>query len=212
LRARAVRGAKGSRDELGGTLIRKASKSARFLVALSLIAGTVGALGRMSEAAPAGQDSAVADAAGNIHVPADYRTLYQSLGAWAIAADSARGSKEMHAVYVSPGAIEAYRKTGRFPEGAALVKEVFEASTSDMTTGVVSHPDKLRGWFVMVRDTKNTHPGNPLWGDGWGWSWFDADKPLRTTSTDYKSDCQGCHVPAQSTDWIYINGYPALRR
>jgi Cytochrome P460 len=118
------------------------------------------------------------------------------------------GSKEIHEVYASPGTIDAYRKTGRFPEGAALVKEVFGTSTGSMTTGTVSHADQLKGWFVMVKDGKNSHPGNPLWGDGWGWSWFDADKPL----TSYKTDCQGCHVPAQSTDWIYVNGYPALRR
>ena len=93
----------------------------------------------------------------------------------------------MHAVYASPGAIDAYRKTGHFPDGAVLVKEVFATSTNEMTTGTVSHADKLKGWFVMVRDSKGTHPGNPLWGDGWGWSWFDADKPLKTTSTDYHS-------------------------
>jgi hypothetical protein len=126
-------------------------------------------------------------------------------------ADSGEGSKEMHAVYASPGAIDAYRKTGHFPDGAVLVKEVFATSTNEMTTGTVSHADKLKGWFVMVKDSKGTHPGNPLWGDGWGWSWFDADKPLKTTSTDYHSDCQGCHVPAKATDWIYVNGYPVLR-
>ena len=48
------------------------------------------------------------DAAGHLRVPADYRTLYQALGSWAIAADSGQGSKEMHAVYASPGAIDAY--------------------------------------------------------------------------------------------------------
>ena len=111
----------------------------------------------------------------------------------------------------NPGAIDAYRKTGHFPDGAVLVKEVFATSTNEMTTGTVSHADKLKGWFVMVRDSKGTHPGNPLWGDGWGWSWFDADKPLRTPSTDYHSDCKGCHVPAKATDWIYVNGYPVLR-
>ena len=84
--------------------------------------------------------------------------------------------------------------------------------TGKMQTGTVSHAEVLKGWFVMVKDGKNSHSGNPLWGDGWGWSWFDADKPLKTTSTNYKADCQGCHVPAQSTDWIYVNGYPALRR
>jgi hypothetical protein len=95
--------------------------------------------------------------------------------------------------------------------GTVLVKEVFGTTTSGMTTGTVSHATRLKGWFVMVRDSRNTRRGNALWGDGWGWSWFDADKPLTTTSTDYKTDCRGCHVPAQSTNWIYVDGYPALR-
>jgi hypothetical protein len=153
----------------------------------------------------------VVDANGNLRVPENYRTLYQALGTWAIAADSGRGSKEMHEVYASPGAIDAYRESGQFPDGTVLVKEVFGTSTTGMTTGIVSHDNTLKGWFVMVRDSRNTRQGNALWGDGWGWSWFDADKPLKTTSTDYKADCRGCHVPAQSTNWIYVNGYPPLR-
>lgn len=154
----------------------------------------------------------VVDGKGNLRVPENYRTLYQALGSWAIAADTGRGSKEMHEVYASPGAIAAYRAAGHFPDGTVLVKEVFGTSTIGMTTGTVSHAARLKGWFVMVRDSKNTRPGNPLWGDGWGWSWFDADKPLKTTSTNYKTDCQGCHLPARATDWIYTSGYPTLNR
>jgi hypothetical protein len=154
----------------------------------------------------------VVDANGNLRVPENYRTLYQSLGSWAIAADSGRSSKEMHEVYASPGAIDAYRESGHFPDGTVLVKEVFGTSTTGMTTGTVSHASTLKGWFVMVRDSRNTRQGNTLWGDGWGWSWFDANKPLKTTSTNYKTDCQGCHLPAQSTNWIYVDGYPVLRR
>jgi hypothetical protein len=176
--------------------------------------GSVAALAQSRPRASGAETAAVkvVDASGNLRVPENYRLRYQALGSWAIAADGAAGSKEMHEVYASPGAIAAYQKTGRFPDGTVLVKEVFGAATVSMTTGTVSHPETLKGWFVMVKDSKNSHPGNPLWGDGWGWSWFDADKPLKTTSTDYKSACQGCHVPAKSTDWIYVNGYPALRR
>ena len=79
-------------------------------------------------------------------------------------------------------------------------------------TGTVSHAQTLKGWFVLVRDSKDIHPGNKLWGDGWGWSWFDASNPTKTTSTDYKVDCLGCHVPARATEWIYVNGYPPLKR
>lgn len=157
-------------------------------------------------------DTNVVDAGANLRVPNDYRATYQTLGTWAIAADSGKGSKEMHIVYASPGAAEAYRKTKQFPDGTVLVKEVYQTETGDMTTGTVSHPDTLKDWFVMVRDSRNSHPGKPLWGDGWGWSWFDAGNPTHTTSTDYKNDCQSCHVPAQATDWIYVNGYPVLKQ
>jgi hypothetical protein len=68
-------------------------------VAVSLIAGTVAALAQMSGAARADPTANLVDAAGHLRVPADYRTLYQALGSWAIAADSGEGSKEMHAVY-----------------------------------------------------------------------------------------------------------------
>ena len=156
--------------------------------------------------------TSVVDAEGNLRVPEDYRTRYQSLGSWAIAADSGRSSKEMHEVFASPGAVDAYRESGHFPEGTVLVKEVFGTSSTGMTTGTVSHASTLKGWFVMVRDGRNTRQGNSLWGDGWGWSWFDADKPLKTTSTNYKTDCRGCHVPAKSTNWVYVDGYPVLRR
>lgn len=151
------------------------------------------------------------DANGNLHVPSNYRTSYEFLGTWAVAADSGSGDKQVHVVYTSPGSTAAFKKTGHFPDGTVLVKEVYDAAVQQMTTGTVSHEDKLKGWFVMVRDTKNSHPGNKLWGDGWGWSWFDADKPNKTTSTDYTTDCKGCHVPAQANDWIYSPGYPPLK-
>jgi hypothetical protein len=73
-----------------------------------------------------------------LHVPDDYRTTHQFLGSWAVAADQGKGSKELHDVYASPGTIAAYRRDGKFPDGAVLVKEVFEAATGEMTTGTVT--------------------------------------------------------------------------
>lgn len=156
--------------------------------------------------------SQVVDSQGNLRVPNNYRMGYQFLGSWAVGADAGvAGSKGIHQVYASPGAVAAFRKEGHFPDGTVLVKEVFEATTGPMTTGTVSHATTLKGWFVMVKDSKDSHVGNPLWGNGWGWSWFDADKPLKTTSTDFKKDCLGCHVPAKDTDWIYSQGYLVLK-
>jgi len=188
------------------------SKITGIAVAAALVGSTVTLMLMHGVDSSAGVTHAsVVDANGNLRVPENYRMRYQPLGSWAIAADSGRSSKEMHEVYASPGAIDAYRNAGQFPDGTVLVKEVFGTTTSGMTTGTVSHAARLKGWFVMVKDGRNTRRGNALWGDGWGWSWFDADKPLKTTSTDYKTDCRGCHLPARSTNWIYVDGYPVLR-
>lgn len=143
--------------------------------------------------------------------PSNYRRKFEFLGSWAIAADSHQRSKQIHVVYASPGTSGAYRSTGAFPDGTILVKEVYAASTDELTTGTVSHADRLNGWFVMVRDAKDAHPGNALWGDGWGWSWFDADEPAKTTTVSYRGECQACHIPARASSWIYVNGYPPLR-
>jgi Cytochrome P460 len=177
------------------------------------VIGTVSAYAKMDKpAAYQGATAAVVDTKGNLRVPSDYRTTYQVLGSWAVAKDDGQGSKELHVVYASPRTIAAYRKDGHFPDGAVLVKEVYHTNTQQMTTGTVSSAGTLAGWFVMVKDSNGRFPENKLWGDGWGWSWFDADKPQKTTSTDYKTDCQSCHVPAQGSDWIYTSGYPVLKR
>lgn len=153
----------------------------------------------------------VVDSNGNLRVPKNYRSDFEFLGSWAIASDNAKGSKALHIVYASRGTIAAYRKDGRFPDGTVLVKEVFQTETQPMKTGTVSHAATLQGWFVMVKESKDLHPSNKLWGDGWAWSWFNRDNPVKTTSTNFKVDCLPCHEPARATDWIYVPGYPPLR-
>jgi hypothetical protein len=183
--------------------------------AVSIAAIAVGlalaAYGHVDSSASAKATASVVDSKGNLSVPHGYRATYQYLGSWAVAADQGPGAKELHAVYASPGAVAAYRSRGSFTDGAVLVKEVYAAATGQMTTGTVSHADTLKGWFVMMKDGRGSYPGNKVWGDGWGWSWFDAANPSKTTSTDYKTNCQACHVPAQASDWIYISGYPSLK-
>jgi hypothetical protein len=102
---------------------------------------------------------AVVDSNGNLRVPADYPTSYQFLGSWAVADGVGKSPNQLHIVYASPGTIAAYRKDKRFPDGSVLVKEVFHTATGPMKTGTVSRAQTLKGWFVMVKDSKNTHPG-----------------------------------------------------
>lgn len=193
-----------SREE---TIMRYARYTAPLLV---LLVAACSSQGTNSTSAASSAANLVVSASGALRVPDDYRNSYEALGTWAIAADKGQGSKELHVVYASPGAASARRRAGNFPDGTVLVKEVYDATTAPMTTGTVARAGKLKGWFVMVRDGHNSHRGNKLWGDGWGWSWFDADKPTATTSTDYRTDCLGCHEPARKTNLVFEEGYPIL--
>jgi hypothetical protein len=69
----------------------------------------------------------------------------------------------------------------------------------------------LRPKANVFANAKGALPGNPLWGDGRGWALFKADSPDEQVATDYEKDCLGCHIPAKSADWIYIQGHPVLK-
>ena len=149
------------------------------------------------------------DKTGNIRKPADFRDLYQALGVYTPV--DLNNNTEMHYTYASPGTAEYYRKNGKFADGTVLVKDVFATDHAQLTTGDAHWATGTKVWFVMIKDDKNRFPNNPLWGDGWGWALFKADAPDKQVATNYKKDCLGCHVPAQSTDWVYVQGYPVLK-
>ena len=158
------------------------------------------------------------DKTGNIRKPDGYRDNYQILGVFGVkdpipmagGAGPQKGMEELHYTYASPGTAEYYRKTGKFPDGAVLVKEVFGTDQGLLTTGDAHWASGTKQWFVMIKDEKGRFPGNPLWAEGWGWALFKPDAPDKQIATAFTKDCQGCHLPVSSTDWIYVQGYPVL--
>jgi hypothetical protein len=150
------------------------------------------------------------DAKGNIRKPAGYRDRYQALGVFSVV--NSNSETEMHYTWASPGAVDYYRKNGKFADGTVLVKQVFGSDHAQLPTGDAHWAAGTKVWFVMVKDEKGRYPGNALWGDGWGWALYKSDAPDKQVATDYKKDCLGCHVPAKATDWVYVRGYPALAK
>ena len=178
-----------------------------FIVVLSLIT-----LGTHSQSRTQSRNSfdgfQFVDKMGNIRKPTNVRDTYQALGTFMVL--DPKGN-EMHFTYAFPGTAEAYRRTGKFADGTVLVKEIFATDHAQMTTGDANWASVTKVWFVLIKDEKGRYPGNPLWGDGWGWALFKADAPDKQVATDYKKDCLGCHIPAKATDWIYVQGYPVLK-
>ncbi len=149
------------------------------------------------------------DDKGNISFPKNFRTTMVHLGSWFVPEGDASG---FHDVYTEKKSVEVFRKTGKFPDGATLVKELRASKSGDYTTGNGVHyaTENLKQWFVMVKDTKHRFEGNKIWGDGWGWALFKPDNTAKNIATDYKKDCLGCHAPVKEKDWIYTEAYPTL--
>jgi Cytochrome P460 len=163
--------------------------------------------------APKADDfSAYVTKEGGISLPADYREKFVHLGTWAVASKPGKPVDELHGVYARPEDVKAYRRDGKFPDGAVLVKDVISVSSAKLTTGQASWAKGVKIWFVMIKDAKGRFPKNDLWGLGWGWALFEAKDPKKNVATDYRTDCKVCHVPAKKDDWVYIRGYPVLAK
>ena len=175
---------------------------------------------RLSHASPAndppapeaGDFSPYVTEDGGISLPSHYREKFLYLGTWAVATKSGKPVDEMHNVYARPEDVQAYRRDGKFPDGAVLVKDVTSVSSEELRTGQVTRSTDIKIWFVMIKDAKARFPNNDLWGDGWGWALYEAKDPKRNMATDYKTDCKVCHIPAKKDDWVYVRGYPVLAK
>ena len=184
----------------------------QFLTILSVAfaAATWATLGLSDDAMFA---QGVVSDSGEIRVPENFRSEYVMLGAWSVAGDVDTGAETgLHTVYSPRSVVDAYRETGQFPDGAVLVKELLNGKTESLTTGEATSAASTAGYFVMVKDAQGRFRDNPLWGDGWGWSFFAADDTQNTKSTDYVADCLSCHEPVRASDLVYSYAYPVLSR
>ena len=149
------------------------------------------------------------DVGGGISLPEDFRVTMAHLGSWFVPSGGASG---FHDVYTERETVSFFRKHGKFPDGATLVKELRVSTSGDYTTGPGVHhaTSAVKQWFVMVKDSEGRFADNTVWGDGWGWALFKADSGNVNIASDYKTDCLACHVPAKNTDWVYTTAYPTL--
>jgi hypothetical protein len=149
---------------------------------------------------------------GSIERPgADFRRDWSHLGSWAVL-DKDSAAHGIHDVYATRATVDAFRATGKYPDGAVLVKEIRSFETDQLTTGNVAYAGNPAVWFVMVKDSTGRFEGkNPLWAEGWGWAMFQADNPEKQTAESFETSCMGCHTPVAKTDWVFQSGYPTLK-
>lgn len=191
------------------------SKSKLLFIILLLSIGSVYEVAAGEKPQPF---SPYVDGKGIIVRPSDFRATWVHLGTWVLTSTLAAGPglgstrppTGIHNVYAQPEAVKSYRQAGTWPDGAGIVMEVRAIAWDDLSTGhVIKEGDRVE-CFVMIKDAKGRFPGNPHWGDGWGWALFKASDPKNNASGNYKDECLSCHEPAKATDLIFTQGYPSL--
>lgn len=108
------------------------------------------------------------------------------------------GFPEYHNVYIHPEAFKIYRKTGEFPEGTILLKELqltMEGTNADGSrveaSGRGYFPGQRNGIDISVKDSKR-------FGDTNGWGFFNfghhAPPYAKTAAAAPKNACAACHM------------------
>jgi len=83
---------------------------------------------------------------------------------------------EFHNVYINPSAWRKWKKSGTFPEGTVMVKELTSVGAKKATSGNGYFEGEFTGLEMSVKDSKPI-PGR---GQGWGYFSFGHKYPLKS--------------------------------
>lgn len=123
------------------------------------------------------------------------------------------GFPEYHNVYIEPGSYAIYKKTGSFPEGTIMFKELQRVLSPENpdgsrteTSGRGYFPGVLNGADVTVKDSKRFADTG-----GWGFFNFNHHEPKAATAVVQPKDkCAFCHISSAKKDLVWTQFYRLL--
>lgn len=115
---------------------------------------------------------------------------------------------EFHNVYIHPADYAAYKRTGKFPDGTVLVKELISVGSKEATSGKGYFMGEFIGLETAIKDSKRfaNEPGY------WAYFSFGHKYPLaQTAAKERATNCNTCHQESAAEDWVFSQYYPVLR-
>ena len=117
---------------------------------------------------------------------------------------------EFHNVYVDPESFATFERTGEFPDGTQLVKELTLVGSKSAVSGNGYFMGEFSGLEVAVKDSIRfkDEPG--------GWAYFSfghvpEDQYAKTAKVLPAAQCNACHAASADTDYVFTQYYPILR-
>lgn len=115
---------------------------------------------------------------------------------------------EFHDVYINPSAWREWKKSGTFPEGTVMVKELTSVGSKDAPSGNGYFQGEFTGLETAIKDTKRF----PAEAKGWGYFSFGHKYPLaKQAALRPQAICADCHVANAASDMVFTQYYPVLR-
>jgi hypothetical protein len=122
---------------------------------------------------------------------------------------------KFHNIYLSPEAYAQFAATKTFPDRTVLVMEIFAAADKDTKGGVLSTGYYDGDRVGLMAAVKNFHRPD---GSTTPWAYYtftddkDPSKLLPTAPAHPDNECENCHKLHASTDHVWVQFYPVLRK
>ena len=151
------------------------------------------------------------DQDGNLIRPEGYR-MWPYVGAVVTPNDLNDGKApfpEFHSIYIDPQSFAAYQKTGKFPDGTVMIKELISVGAKKAASGNGYFMGDFIGLEAEIKDSKR-FPKEPGY-----WAYFSFTEPGKPYKAKAKAAptaaCNTCHEQNAADDWVFTQYYPVLR-
>lgn len=115
---------------------------------------------------------------------------------------------EFHNVYIHPSDFDHWKRTGTFPDGTVIIKELVLIGATQAVSGKGYFMGEYTGLEAAIKDSKRfkDEPGY------WAYFTFGHSYPLADTAEAFPaSACNACHEASAAEDFVFTQFYPVLR-
>jgi hypothetical protein len=145
-------------------------------------------------------------ASGDLIFPKDYREwVFLTSGVNMTYSEQASGMDHdmVDNVFVDPVSWQAFKRTGKWPEGTMLIKEPrLGAHEGSISKGGTFQTKEMFGLEVHVKDSKR-------FNDGWAFFVHSDGQPAQMIPGD--ADCYSCHKASGAVDTTFVQFYPTAK-
>lgn len=115
---------------------------------------------------------------------------------------------EFHNVYIHPSDFDHWKRTGTFPDGTVIIKELVLIGATQAVSGKGYFMGEYTGLEAAIKDSKRfkDEPGY------WAYFTFGHSYPLADTAEAFPAPaCNACHEASAAEDFVFTQFYPVLR-